>query len=329
MLKPTDSPPPSLQPRLEASMTPGPPPVTTAQPASPNLRPTMRASSYGLLPSATRAEPKSATAGRSIRSTFSSPARNSAAIFATDCSMGEVPSSRIFLSSVIEALQAVLWRIRRVHPEGQRGRRAEVERVRREREAPTAAETQVSRGAPDRATVEDAERDHVDQVQEEAGVGKRVQQPGIVRLRKGETDRRRRAAENGACDRDANRLPGVAARVLHVGAEEGDEHRQLRTEPFALRLDVVPELVDEDQQHEPDCELPAEDQRIRSDGDEDARELHEHEPELRRRDHERDHRADQLADAAGPIRAARVDRLVVTLLVEAHDPLPIHSAPSE
>src|SRR4026207_489473 len=39
MLKPTESPPPSLQPRFAASMTPGPPPVTTANPASANARP--------------------------------------------------------------------------------------------------------------------------------------------------------------------------------------------------------------------------------------------------------------------------------------------------
>ena len=45
MLKPTESPPPSLQPRFAASMTPGPPPVTTAKPASANARPVARASS--------------------------------------------------------------------------------------------------------------------------------------------------------------------------------------------------------------------------------------------------------------------------------------------
>ena len=34
MLKPTERPPPSLQPRFAASITPGPPPVTTANWAS-------------------------------------------------------------------------------------------------------------------------------------------------------------------------------------------------------------------------------------------------------------------------------------------------------
>ena len=38
MLKPTDMPPASLQPRFAASITPGPPPVTTANPAFANSR---------------------------------------------------------------------------------------------------------------------------------------------------------------------------------------------------------------------------------------------------------------------------------------------------
>src|SRR3977135_843874 len=42
MLKPTERPPPSLQPRFAASITPGPPPVTTAHPASPKRRPLPR-----------------------------------------------------------------------------------------------------------------------------------------------------------------------------------------------------------------------------------------------------------------------------------------------
>ncbi len=43
MLNPTDSPPASLHPRFAASITPGPPPVTTAKPASANARPVARA----------------------------------------------------------------------------------------------------------------------------------------------------------------------------------------------------------------------------------------------------------------------------------------------
>src|SRR4051794_4273686 len=78
--KPTERPPPSRQPRFAASITPGPPPVTTAQPASPKSRAVSRASSYAGDPSRDRAEPKQETAGRSIRSTASNPARNSSPI---------------------------------------------------------------------------------------------------------------------------------------------------------------------------------------------------------------------------------------------------------
>jgi hypothetical protein len=43
MLKPTESPPASLQPRFAASITPGPPPVTTAKPAPAKRLPASRA----------------------------------------------------------------------------------------------------------------------------------------------------------------------------------------------------------------------------------------------------------------------------------------------
>ena len=39
MLRPTENPPPSFAPRFAASITPGPPPVITDQPASANSRP--------------------------------------------------------------------------------------------------------------------------------------------------------------------------------------------------------------------------------------------------------------------------------------------------
>ena len=63
MLKPTESPPASLQPRFAASITPGPPPVTTAKPASANAPAVARACSYVGAPSAMRADPKIETAG--------------------------------------------------------------------------------------------------------------------------------------------------------------------------------------------------------------------------------------------------------------------------
>ena len=42
-----------------------------------------------------------------------------------------------------------------------------------------------------------------------------------------------------------------------VGAEERDEDRPRGVEAAPARLEEVPELVDEDQQHEADRELPA------------------------------------------------------------------------
>src|SRR5689334_15956639 len=260
MLNPTESPPPSRAPRFAPSITPPPPPVTTAQPASPNLRPTSRAHRYGLLPSSTRADPKSATAGRSMRATISNPARNSSAIFATDASMSDVPSSRILRSSVTRS-ESVLRDVRRDHADRERGRRAEVEDVcdRRFRAAP--AEPQPLRRAPHRATVEEAERNEVEQVEEEPEVREREPEVGALRLGDQVTGEGCEAAEDRTRDRDAHRLPRVAARVLHVRAEERNEHRQLRVEPLALRLDVVPHLVEEDQQHDTDAEFPAPDQR--------------------------------------------------------------------
>src|SRR3954451_23240169 len=157
MLKPTESPPPSLQPRFAASITPGPPPVTTHQPASPKRRPAARASSYGLVPSRTPAEPKSATAGRSISATFSNPARNSSAIFATDASIGDVPSSRILVSSVIVSLQTLVGLVRCVHSEEHNELRAEVKHVRGQAQPSPPAKPQPPRRPPDGSAVEEPE----------------------------------------------------------------------------------------------------------------------------------------------------------------------------
>ena len=100
MLKPTLRPPPSLQPRFAASITPGPPPVTTAKPASAKSRAVSRAWRYASLSSPTRAEPKIETAGRSISSTFWKPPRNSDAITATSFASSSCVRSRMPRSSV-------------------------------------------------------------------------------------------------------------------------------------------------------------------------------------------------------------------------------------
>ena len=62
MSRPIEATPASLAPRLAASMTPGPPPVMIAKPASPSLRAASRACSYSGWPGGVRAEPKTETA---------------------------------------------------------------------------------------------------------------------------------------------------------------------------------------------------------------------------------------------------------------------------
>src|SRR5437667_54030 len=65
-----------------------------------------------------------------------------------------------------------------------------------------------------------------------------------------------------------------------VRAEERDEHGQRGMEPLPAGFEVMPHLVDEDQKDEPDRELPAPDQRIAADSDEDRGELREGDAEL-------------------------------------------------
>src|SRR5437764_405647 len=124
MLKPTERPPPSCAPRFAASITPGPPPVITAQPASANRRATDRASRYGAESSPTRAEPNIVTAGRSIRATASKPCRNSSAIRLTSARTS--PSlARIRLSSKRGGSEAARD-MRLVHAEHEQRGEAEV-----------------------------------------------------------------------------------------------------------------------------------------------------------------------------------------------------------
>src|ERR1051326_3967291 len=117
--------------------------------------------------------------------------------------------------------------------------RTEVQRVGRECEVAPAAQPKEAGRAPDRPAVEDPDRDHVEQVEEEAEVRERVQEIRVARLREQIDDERRRAAEDRSGDRDPNGLPRMAACVRDVRTEERDEDRQLRMQPFALRLDEV------------------------------------------------------------------------------------------
>ena len=128
------------------------------------------------------------------------------------------------------------------------------------------------------AAVEDPDRREVDQVEEEARVGERAQEVG-ARLH---GDDQARGGADTARDRPGERHARVHPRVeahvpkCDVGAEERDEDRELRVEPRPLRLDVVAELVDEDEQDDADRELPAPDERVAADREEDPEEL-EHE----------------------------------------------------
>src|SRR5258708_30815490 len=112
-------------------------------------------------------------------------------------------------------------------------------------------------------------------------------------------------AEDRAGDRDTRSLPGVPARVLDVRAEERHEHRPRRVQTLARGLEVVAHLVQEDQDDDTESELPAPDQRVAAEGDEDRREL-DQEPELRRESSEEDDRREDLPREAAPVAAARL-----------------------
>ena len=152
------------------------PPARTAPAVS-------RAKRYGRDSSPTRADPKIDTAGRPISSTFSNPFRNSAAMKPT--SDGISPSCR-------RSSRRSIWPLVTADP-GERARRSSRARERpraqssRRRRCPTSrrASAGLARpppgaehapGAQDVATVEEADRDQVEEVEEEARVGERTQE---------------------------------------------------------------------------------------------------------------------------------------------------------
>ena len=120
------------------------------------------------------------------------------------------------------------------------------------------------------------------------------------------------SAPAGRREGEVGVLQRVERRVLDrdVRAEEWDEARDRDVEPLPLGLDEVAELVDEDQRDEADAELPAPDQRVRADRDEQAEELEDEEAELDdQAEHDRD-RAPRSFTRRSSARL-RVDRLVV------------------
>ena len=140
---------------------------------------------------------------------------------------------------------------------------------------PAAAGAQDAPRAEDVAAVEKPDRDQVEEVEEEAGVGEREQQVRADGVPVDEAGERGDPAGDRPGDRDEGVAPGIEGLVAQgdVRAEERDEHRQLRVQPLPARLDVVAELVDEDEEHEADAEAPAPDEGVAADRDEDAEEL--------------------------------------------------------
>ena len=94
----------------------------------------------------------------------------------------------------------------------------------------------------------------------------------------------------------------------------------------------MPELVHEDEEHEPETEAPAPDQRVAADGEKHAEEL-QRAGDLEEHTAEDEQRGEDAAEHAAAARRRALallgDRLqpVVRAPGVAHDPCPIHSSP--
>ena len=159
------------------------------------------------------------------------------------------------------------------------------------------------------------------------GVGESAQQVGVDGVAVDEAGERADSARDRPGDRDERVPPGVERLAAQgdVGAEERDEDGQLRVQPLPARLDVVPELVHEDEEDEPDAEAPAPDQGVAADRDEDAE-------ELQRAGDLQQHRTgdEDRGEQASPALTRRPRRLLLREPVRrpgAHEPCPIHSSP--
>src|SRR2546423_795037 len=140
-------------------------------------------------------------------------------------------------------------------------------------------------GANGLAAVEEADREHVESVEQERDVREHDE------LRRSlcgadRPDRRgRAAAEEWTGERDERVPPWSEPGPLdrHVGPDERDERRQRHLEPLPACLDHMAELVHEQHEDEAERERPAvKPERVRRDGDEEAEELDEDEPPLER-----------------------------------------------
>ena len=219
MLKPTERPPPSFAPRFAASITPGPPPITSARPASARSRAVCPRPRRWPSPRRPAPSPKTETAGRSIRSNAGTPpgtrrrsarCRSRTSLRSTAGGGGRARCS---------CSQPVLRDVRREHACDERHGRHDRGDGHQIGEPPGAPGSTAPPPTPDApraehmAAVEDPDRREVDQVEQEAGVGERAQQVGIDGHRRRETG----AGTNAAGDRPGERDPGVDPRVeAHV-----------------------------------------------------------------------------------------------------------------
>ena len=123
MLKPTERPPASLQPRFAASITPGPPPVTTAKPRlGEELRGLARRDRAAVLADPRRAEDRDG--GPVDPRTFWKPPWNSYAIIAT--SLVEIVV-RSLEDPVLSASTRVPLDVGRAHRQDEERREADVD----------------------------------------------------------------------------------------------------------------------------------------------------------------------------------------------------------
>ena len=121
--------------------------------------------------------------------------------------------------------------------------------------------------------VERQDRREIQKVQEEPEEGERLKEL----LARDQPDRERHAGAERAEDRAGQPDARLHRRVLRQllqrdrRTQERDEERRARVEALASPPGNVAELVDEQQEHEPDRELPSPDQRVGADRDEHRR----------------------------------------------------------
>ena len=172
------------------------------------------------------------------------------------------------------------------------------------------------------AAVERDDGEQVEEIDEEAEEGDRLELVGVLRDAERVDRRRAKRADDRAGQRDPRLVPGVARVLLHRDhrAEERDEHRRADGQALSPRLDHVAHLVHEEQHDQPGREPRAADPEVEAERDEDREEelrLEEDRPELcEERAGRRDRRPESAQDVApAPLGLHRVVLVVLGRLV--------------